>query len=247
MFRKLPLHKKVVIAISLGLLVISLTQPAFYTANDKPSSFNLCSAGLFFLGWMGALAGAIMEFFFWFANPLYLIALYRFVKGKKNPLIASISATLIAASFSLSNTFIANEAGGRTIIIKLGIGYGLWVASLCVLTIGVIWCNGINFNLSKEFEQPSLQSEHSKLITLLEKAEQLAREFTGGYSNQFLSAEEFHQALSDSINKLKQGDKTQLDKLNFWFGPTSCWDDFVGSDGQDLANEISGLLSKLTK
>ena len=91
------------------------------------------------------------------------------------------------------------------------------------------------------------QSDYTKLIDLLDKAEQLASEFQGGYSGQFLSAEEFHQALFDSINKFKQGDKTQLDKLHIWFLPTSCWDDFVGKDGQDLANEIIALLSTLTK
>ncbi len=89
--------------------------------------------------------------------------------------------------------------------------------------------------------------DHTKLIELLDKAEKLADEFQGGYSGQFLSAEEFHQALFDSINKLKQGDNTQLNKLHIWFLPTSCWDDFIGRDGQDLVNEISSLLSILTK
>lgn len=91
------------------------------------------------------------------------------------------------------------------------------------------------------------QSNYTKLIALLDKAEKLASQFQGGYSRQFLSAEEFHQALLASINALKQGDITQLDKLWTWFSPTSCWDDFIGSDGQDLANEIDVLLSTLTK
>ena len=85
------------------------------------------------------------------------------------------------------------------------------------------------------------------LLNLLDKAEQLASEFQGRYSGQFLSAEEFYTALSKSISKLRQGDRTQLDHLHVWFLPTSCWDDFVGKNGQDLANEISRLLSKLTK
>ena len=89
--------------------------------------------------------------------------------------------------------------------------------------------------------------DHTKLINLLEKAEKLASKFHGGYSGQFLSAEEFHQAFLESINKFKQGDNTQLDKLNIWFLPTSCWDNFVGKDGQNLANKISELLSTLTK
>jgi hypothetical protein len=91
------------------------------------------------------------------------------------------------------------------------------------------------------------QSDYTKLIDLLDKAEKQASEFQGGCSGQFLSAEEFHKALFDSINKLKQGDKTQLDELHIWFSPTSCWDDFIGKDGQDLANEISRRLSTLTK
>ncbi len=91
------------------------------------------------------------------------------------------------------------------------------------------------------------ESNYTKLIDLLEKAEKLASALQGGYSGQFLSATEFHQALFDSISKFKQGDKTQLEKLQIWFLPTSCWDDFVGKDGQKVANEISGLLSTLTK
>jgi hypothetical protein len=86
-------------------------------------------------------------------------------------------------------------------------------------------------------------TDHTKLIDLLDKAEKLASEFQGGYSAQFLSAEEFHQALFDSINKFKQGDSTQLDKLYIWFLPTSCWDDFIGKDRQNLANDICNLLS----
>jgi hypothetical protein len=86
-----------------------------------------------------------------------------------------------------------------------------------------------------------------KLIELLGKAEHLAGQFSGGYSGQFFSAEEFHAALVDSITKLKNGDNSQLDQLNIWFLPTSCWDDFVGRDGQDLANEISDLLVKMTE
>ena len=91
------------------------------------------------------------------------------------------------------------------------------------------------------------QNDDTKLIDLLDKAEKLAGKYYGGLSGEFLSAEEFHQALADSINKLKQGDQTQLNKLHIWFLPTSSWDDFIGSEGQGLANEISDLLSKLTK
>jgi len=85
----------------------------------------------------------------------------------------------------------------------------------------------------------------SKLITLLEEAANLISEFTGGYSNQFSSAEEFHEALVESIEKLKNGDETQLETLVSWFYPTSSWDEFVGYPGMDLANKISEMLSKI--
>jgi len=88
----------------------------------------------------------------------------------------------------------------------------------------------------------STLTDNIKLFNLLDQAERLASEFHGGYSGEFLSAEEFYQALSDSISKLKQGDQTQLDKLQVWFLPTSCWDDFSGEAGQNLANEITELL-----
>ena len=60
------------------------------------------------------------------------------------------------------------------------------------------------------------QTDYIKLIDLLDKAEKLASELHGGYSGQFLSAEEFHQALFNCINKFKQA--TKLNLPNFTFG-----------------------------
>ncbi len=88
--------------------------------------------------------------------------------------------------------------------------------------------------------------DHKLLMELLDKATNLASQFSGGYSREFMDAEEFHSALASSIKKLKGGDSAQIHKLNSWFLPTSCWDDFVGIAGQPLANEISELLIKMT-
>lgn len=84
-----------------------------------------------------------------------------------------------------------------------------------------------------------------QLYQLLDSAEKLAKQFTGGYSDHFFSAEEFHTALSDSIAKLKTGDMNQLDILWLWFAPSYDWDDFVQQDGENLANNIFPLLSEL--
>jgi hypothetical protein len=86
---------------------------------------------------------------------------------------------------------------------------------------------------------------YDKLIKLLDEADQLLAHFSGGYSGQFLSAEDFHKALHESVEKFKQGDTSQLNKIDSWFLPTSCWDDFVGIDGQGLAGEINCMLCKL--
>lgn len=89
------------------------------------------------------------------------------------------------------------------------------------------------------------ETDLQKLIELLDEAKRLAAQFSSGYSGRFSSAEEFHSALKDSIAKLKAGDASQLEKLHLWFLPTSCWDDFVGKEGQSLANDISNLLTKM--
>lgn len=86
-----------------------------------------------------------------------------------------------------------------------------------------------------------------RLIKLLGEAEKLAGQFTGGYSNNFFSAQEFHTALADSINKLKVGDIDQLISLWLWFAPTCDWDDFIRQDDEDLANEIYSLVTELRK
>lgn len=90
-------------------------------------------------------------------------------------------------------------------------------------------------------------SKLKRLLKLLDEAEKLAVQFSGGYSNNFLSAQEFHTALRDSVNKLKAGDTDQLNDLWLWFAPTCDWDDFIHKDGEDLANEIHPLVTELRK
>ncbi len=83
------------------------------------------------------------------------------------------------------------------------------------------------------------------LYLLLDEAEELASQYTGGYSNAFFSAEEFHLALASSIAKLKDGDKDQINILWLWFAPTCSWDDFITNDGIVLGNKIFELLDEL--
>ena len=137
MINKIEPRKKVVIGISLVFLIISLTQPAFYTANDSQDALNLSSAGIFFLGWMGIFSGAV-ETIFWIANPLYILALFLFIKNNKKGVLVSIASSVLAISFTMLNTFFANEGGGRVAITGYGLGYYFWVSSLCSMSIGML-------------------------------------------------------------------------------------------------------------
>lgn len=88
-------------------------------------------------------------------------------------------------------------------------------------------------------------TEGERLFKLLDQAQQLSGEYTGGYSYYFSSAQEFHATLTQCIQKLKEGDDTQLKEMHIWFAPTCDWDDLVGMDGVGLGNEIYELLTKM--
>jgi hypothetical protein len=86
-----------------------------------------------------------------------------------------------------------------------------------------------------------------QLYDFLDKAIVLSSEFSGGHSNNFLSAEEFNSALSDSVDRLKNGDNDQISNLYYWFAPTCDWDDLIHKNGLELSNVIFGLLTDLKK
>lgn len=81
------------------------------------------------------------------------------------------------------------------------------------------------------------------LIQDLKQAEQIASQFTDGYSGSFSSAETFHKALSETISRFENGDDSAIDELWIWFAPTSHWDDFVRDS--NLVNRIFEHLKQL--
>ncbi len=87
------------------------------------------------------------------------------------------------------------------------------------------------------------RNKMDSLISDLKKAEKILSEYSGGYSGEHLSAEEFHKDLVDRINKLENGDKSVIEDLWIWFAPTCQWDDFVGNI--DLGEKIFQRLNRM--
>lgn len=81
------------------------------------------------------------------------------------------------------------------------------------------------------------------LLIDLKQAEKIVSEYSGGYSGEHLSAEEFHKDLVDRINKLENGDMSVIEDLWIWFAPTCQWDDFVGD--VELGEKIFRQLNRL--
>jgi hypothetical protein len=81
------------------------------------------------------------------------------------------------------------------------------------------------------------------LIADLKEAEKILSEYSGGYSGEHLSSEEFHKDILDRIKKLESGDESVIEDLWIWFAPTCQWNDFVGNI--ELGERIFQKLDKL--
>ena len=89
----------------------------------------------------------------------------------------------------------------------------------------------------------------NSLLIDLKKAEKILSKYSGGYSGEHISAEEFHMDLIDRIKKLENGDKSAIDDLWVWFAPTCQWDDFVGNIelGERIFQRLNILKNKASR
>ncbi|TGD57858.1 hypothetical protein [Flavobacterium humi] len=85
------------------------------------------------------------------------------------------------------------------------------------------------------------------LFNDLEQAEEVLSKLTGGYSNNFNSVEDFHNAFVEELYDLKGQNIPDFKHIRLWFAPTSAWDDFVGLAGMELANRIYERASNWNK
>lgn len=144
-FMLLPKTGQITIILSLIILIVSLTQPAFYIDWDEDPAAWADSWLLFFFGWTFPLGGALVPFLIWCANPIYFLSIVLTLKRKKIGFYLSLIAAIVAFSFSQLDTIIASESGRESPIKSLELGYKLWLTSMVVLCIGT----GINLIIMK--------------------------------------------------------------------------------------------------
>jgi hypothetical protein len=137
LFQQLSLVTKVSIFISLGLLIFSLTQDAFYIDRQENPKAYANSYFLFFLGWMSFLGGALVPFIIWLANPIYFLAIIFTVRHDKIALLLSIIPIILASVFMMLPSILTSESGATSEITSRGLGFYLWFSAFIILFFGV--------------------------------------------------------------------------------------------------------------
>ncbi len=137
-FNFLSSIEKGAILLSIVLFIASLTMPAVFVDRGGEYPEEIGSLVMFLMGWLSPLAGAIVLFLFWCANPIYLFSICAILnRNKKAGLYISLIPGLIALAFTQMDTIMTSESGSESIITALGPGYFLWLSSFLVLSIGI--------------------------------------------------------------------------------------------------------------
>lgn len=118
-----------VLILSIALFALSLCNFCFCTQNGCRTSIEA-----FLIGWLAMLAngGATA----WLANPLLIIAWILFARNKKAAWILALVALLLCLSFLNFHVIIEDEAGHYNPILKVRIGYWLWLSSAAFTFLG---------------------------------------------------------------------------------------------------------------
>ena len=118
--------KTAVLIIGMGMFFISLFTNCFCTNVGCKSSIEA-----FAFGWLALFFGQAA--FAWLANPLLIIAWILIIRDKNSAWIFGLIATIANLLFLAFPNIIENEAGTYSQIIKIQLGYWLWLSS-CVVT-----------------------------------------------------------------------------------------------------------------
>ena len=91
-------------------------------------------------------------------------------------------------------------------------------------------------------------SRISELDALIAKAERAVRSLDcRDWGIRFKTPDEFGDALVDALKRIHAGAPSGLHDLRSIFGPTGTWDDEIGVQGMDLANQVLLLTNELKK
>ena len=131
---KLKAIKILTIILSLSIFFISLNKNAVII--DYQGIKTVPSLNYFFMGSIALFGGGIPEEIIWLANPLSLITIFLLLMNKKSSFKLSLSALILAISFSSWKELLGAESGTLAKIISLELGYYLWVLSIFILTVG---------------------------------------------------------------------------------------------------------------
>ena len=125
-------RRNIAIAVwSLAFYLFSLPFPAFYVeSGPQPSYFALL------FGMLSFMCGGQMEMVIWFANPLYITALFLLFFRKKAAVWLSSIAALLAFCFLLLGEIHISESGTPKAITADGAGYYFWLLSMLILCFG---------------------------------------------------------------------------------------------------------------
>lgn len=135
-----------VLAVSVGLFAIAMTQDAYYIDAEDPAAWA-SSWILLTAGWVGIFDGV----FAWLANPLIAMA-WGFYLARKHRAGAwsAAAATILALSFLMHAQIISSSAPTYSTITGYGLGYWLWIASAAsVLVANLVAQAGARFNQTR--------------------------------------------------------------------------------------------------
>lgn len=116
------------ISISIFCFLTCLFLPGYYIGERFEPQIAYV---VLLMGWIGPLD----LHFSWYANPLYIFALGAASRPKKSAILGIIAFAL-AISFLFYKKIMVSEAPTYEEIMSYGWGYGLWVTSFAVFSIG---------------------------------------------------------------------------------------------------------------
>jgi len=123
---------KVVLALSVVLYVVCLTQDGYYIDDPDPRKWSP-AWGLLLFGWVGLLSGMLA----WLANPLLFVSWVLLAASRfRAAFYVALGALLFAMSFLLYSEVISSTKTDYSRIVGYGIGYWLWIASALILAVG---------------------------------------------------------------------------------------------------------------